>query len=147
MNIEFMSGEKEALLKRIAEAEARAQECQIEAAVYREQLVHIADTAEQTNNPSLLYGVVSQASLTLKHCNVKQWGMEWKALWDQDMKWLEDALRVFAEIRRFATDIKVDDDSANAALKGRILESIGGVLVEHPSSSVSLDDLFRKTLG
>jgi hypothetical protein len=58
----------EELIDEVRKAKKKAQECEIEAAVYRRSLgecERLAKEAKRTNNPQLLFGVMSQASLAL----------------------------------------------------------------------------------
>jgi hypothetical protein len=134
------SAESEDLLTRIAIAEARAKECQIEAAVYREQLAEceqLAHLAIETQNPQLLYGALSTASLTLQDKNVKEWGKDWRLCWQMDIEWLESALQSLKQIKNAAAQITVDE--TQQALKSQILELANYALIQHVPSSVSIN--------
>lgn len=131
MNRKRTSDEKEELIQRISQAEAKAQECQIEAAVYRRQLEkceRLARRAEKTNNPSLLYGVLSQASLTLKKRNVSEWGELWKEASNRDKRRLSEVRKALKEVGNLAEQMNVGKDSVNTRLKSRILECVRRVL-------------------
>jgi hypothetical protein len=111
MNNTFSPSERDELLQRVSVAEAKAQECQIEAAVYRDQLTECEDLAMRafkTKNPQLLLGSLSKASLTLKNRNVKEWGKTWKDCWEMDIKWLKRALKSLKEIKDAANQLSVD---------------------------------------
>jgi hypothetical protein len=140
MNNGMTATEREDLLKRVAKAETKAQECQIEAAVYREQLIEcerLAHLAIETENPQLLHGALSTASLTLQAKNVKEWAKDWRNCWKMDIKWLERSLQTLKEIKTVAGQLSVDETQQR--LKAKILERATGALIQHAPSSVSVD--------
>lgn len=140
MSDNLTPSERAQLLERVRRAEEQAQECRVEAAVYRKQLVECADLARKAvNDPFYIQGVVSLASLSLQESNIKQWGKEWAKIWDMDMEWLKTAIQSFKDIRAAVAELDVEGNPHNAVLKARISEALQKVLVQHSSSSVSLD--------
>jgi hypothetical protein len=140
MNDGMLATEREDLLTRVATAETKAQECQIESAVYREQLIEcerLAHLAIETENPQLLHGALSIASPTLQAKNVKEWAKDWRNCWKMDIKWLERALQALKEIKTAAGQLSVDE--TQQLLKAKILERATGALIQHEPSSVTVD--------
>ena len=140
MSDELMALEKAELIERSKQAEAKAQECQIEAAVYRRELMNceaIALRAERTNNPQLLLGVESEVSLSLKEQNIRQWGKEWRDTWEHDIKWLRRALLALKEIEVAASKLS-EADQSNANLRMKIRGLAERALAQDVLSSVSV---------
>src|SRR5712691_3523181 len=115
-------------------AQAKAEECQIEAAVYRNGLEECKRRAEA----GLVDGVISCASLALDTSERKLWGKEWKERWDQDIGRLEEVLKAAKQIATLISQFCVTDGSENAAIQARVLEIIEKIVAYQPGSSVNV---------
>ena len=130
------------LIDEVRKAEKKAQECEIEGAVYRHSLAEcerLAKEAKRTNNPQLLFGVMSQASLALQEKNVKQWAKDWGDVWVSDLSWLRRTLSALKKVRRVATNLDVTD--RNQRLKMEIEAVAKKALVQQVPSSITVSQV------
>lgn len=142
MNEEKTVSQQDQIRLRIGRAELKAEQCQIEGAIYREELMRIkklADSAREVNSGSILNQISREARSTLESDTMDQWCKDWKASWESDLAWLTDTLKIMKGIRSIASQRSVMSDQPDASLK-RILQLADSALIQR-SSNVPADTL------
>ncbi|HEY0545581.1 MAG TPA: hypothetical protein VGC91_09415 [Pyrinomonadaceae bacterium] len=133
---EELPKELEELSERLRKAEQVANESQAEAAVYRELLEDLykaADQAINDNNVNRLYEITGRLAFfdVPSKNNVKEWGKYFLHAYIRDTGWLEVAKKALEKIRVDAEQFAVEENSPNAELKERIVETAKDGLIPH----------------
>ncbi|MDQ2746480.1 MAG: hypothetical protein M3T96_04380 [Acidobacteriota bacterium] len=108
MNNEFTSQEREELLEKLRNAEAEANQCKAEAAIYLDHL-----------KESIKLGYVHPIPNKIE---VEQKGALFLHSWRCGSSWLEDTLKALKEILINAENFKAEENSANASIKQVIVK-------------------------
>ncbi|SRR6266446_8406071 len=127
----------------IERAEAKAEQCQIEASIYRrelEDLKALADSATEDNCELVVNRIAREAASALQSETIKEWCIDWRTLWESDIQWLKDALRLLKQIKVRSQPPGAKGEEQTVYLNNVILEALDCALIQRPSN-VDLDEL------
>ena len=135
--------QRDQMLEIIERAEAKAEQCQLEAAIYRQELTRVkalADSASSVQSGLFLSQISRVIGSALESDTIGQWCKDWKGSWESDIGWLRDTLQSLKQIQTAATQLSASGHEQDIYLKQCILESLNRALIQRPSN-VDLDAL------